>query len=336
MNLRELEMAIFNCPHVDSIDCDGRIRCHPIPGCGSDAPEFLVLGINPGRRRGIWCKYDSLKELEYRYLAECINPQYDYGKFLERLVGLIPRFDIPNTVYLSDLVKCPTVKGNPSRKMFEKCVSTYLEKTIRILDPKFIIGLGMQPSLYVGGFFLGGAVRSRLIKVAGHDYWFISVPHPRRSNIEIIAADLHKIVEEPETGLIAEFEEVFYPLKNKEIGNIVERKLMNLDYKKRGKNNWVKGNRVVHVVRSSEFGRSTRIKWKEEWKDDHAIVYDYSVARGPICVVPVSVLFMSDFVREKRRSDAYANSGYWWSQVYPPDHELVKLILSFEGRWDIV
>ena len=127
-----------------------------------------------------------------------------------------------------------------------------------------------------------------------------------------------------------------YPPKKKEIENMIKRKLMKLDYSKMGRNNWIKGNLVAHIVRSSNFGKRIRIVWKETWKDDHAIVYDYSGARGPVCVVPVPVLFMSDFVKKKRRSDAYANSGYWWSQTFPRDHKLAKLVLSFEGRWDIL
>lgn len=82
MNLQDIEMMIFNCHYTDSIECDARLRCHPIPRCGSADPEFLVLGINPGRRGGVWCRYDSREELKHHYLAECINPQHPYGKFL--------------------------------------------------------------------------------------------------------------------------------------------------------------------------------------------------------------------------------------------------------------
>ena len=118
---------------------------------------------------------------------------------------------------------------------------------------------------------------------------------------------------------------------------MVEEKLVNLGYRNARGNKWTKENRVVHIVHSSEFGRDyIRIMWREQWKDDYAIIYDYSSERGPICVVPVSVLFMSDFVKEKRRKISYANSEYWWSQRFPVDHELVGLVLSFEDRWDIL
>lgn len=93
----------------------------------------------------------------------------------------------------------------------------------------------------------------------------------------------------------------------------------------------------MHIVHSSEFGRDyIRITWREKWKNDHAIVYDYSGVRGPVCIVPVPDLFMSDFVKEKRRKVSYANSRYWWSQRFSVDHELAKLVLSFEDQWDIL
>jgi len=121
------------------------------------------------------------------------------------------------------------------------------------------------------------------------------------------------------------------------VGNMVEAKLVNLGYRKIRGNKWIKEDRVVHLVHSSEFGRNyIRIMWREEWKDDHAIVYDYSNGGGPVCIVPVSDLFVSDFVKEKRRKVSYANSGYYWSQKFPVDHELVKLVLNFKGQWDIL
>lgn len=119
--------------------------------------------------------------------------------------------------------------------------------------------------------------------------------------------------------------------------NMVEAKLVNLGYRNIRGNKWIKEDWAVYIVHSSEFGRDyIRIMWREGWKDDHAIVYDYSGAGGPVCIVSVSDLFTSDFVKEKRKKASYANSGYYWSQRFPVDHELVKLVLSFEDRWDIL
>jgi len=83
---------------------------------------------------------------------------------------------------------------------------------------------------------------------------------------------------------------------------MVEKKLMTLAYRKVRSHKWIRGNRVVRTVHSPEFERNyIRIWWREEWKDDHAVVYDYTGVWGPVCVVSVPDLFMSDFVKEKGR-----------------------------------
>jgi uracil-DNA glycosylase family 4 len=338
MKLHDIEMMIFNCPHRDSIECDARLRCHPIPGYGSADPDFLVLGINPGRRRGVWRNYESLEELKSRYFAECMNPQHPYGKLLERLRKLIPQFDIPKTVYISDIVKCPTRRGTPSRDMVERCVSTYLEKTIKVLDPKFIIGLGDLPAIHVGGFRrYGRPALSRNIALAGGNYWFISVTHPNAigANVETIASAISKMVEQPEAGIISKPITVFPSPKTRKIAGLIEKKLFDLGYRKH-KNYWVKGKRVVRLVHSSGFNGRIRILWRETWKDDHAVIYDYSGARGPACIVPISILFASSFVKQKQRSKAYTRSGYWWSQMFPRNHQLAKLVLGLKDRWDLL
>ena len=147
---------------------------------------------------------------------------------------------------------------------------------------------------------------------------------------------IHKIAKQPEALVTVEVSETFHPLKKKKIESTTEQKVAALGYIKMGRSSWVRAKRAVHVVRSSKFGRHIRIIWREEWKNGHAIVYDYSDVRGPVCVVPIPVLFASDFVRKKRQSNAYANSGYWWSQIFPINHELSKLVLSFKNRWDIL
>jgi len=336
MDLQEIEMTIFNCPRTASKECDARLSCHPIPGCGSLDPEFIVLGINPARRRGVWSRYNCLKELKHRYLIECKKPQYAYGKFLGRLERLVPQFRIPQTVYLTDIVKCPTRQGLPPSGMIKQCVSVYMKKTFQVLHPQYIISLGRDPSFYVGGFFSGNVVQSRRIRIDGHDYWVIAVPHPSRANVEAIASTVSQIIVEPRSGFAVESEQVSDLLKNEEMGSATMRKLMDLGYKKTGRGSWIKERQVVKVVRSSEFGRRIRIRWEEEWKDNHAIIYDYSREEGPVCVVPVNVFFKSAFVRKKRESNAYQTCQYLWSQTFPIDHDLAKLVLSFESRWDIL
>jgi hypothetical protein len=91
---------------------------------------------------------------------------------------------------------------------------------------------------------------------------------------------------------------------------MVEQRLESLGYGKIRRNMWLQKKQVVHIVHSSEFGRT--------------------------CIVPVRDLFMSDFVKEKRQKISYVNSGYWWSQKFPLDHELGRLVLSFKERWDLL
>jgi hypothetical protein len=118
---------------------------------------------------------------------------------------------------------------------------------------------------------------------------------------------------------------------------MVEQRLESLGYGKIRRNMWLQKKQVVHIVHSSEFGRSyICVMWREEWENDYAIIYDYSSGGGPTCIVPVRDLFMSDFVKEKRQKISYVNSGYWWSQKFPLDHELGRLVLSFKERWDLL
>lgn len=118
---------------------------------------------------------------------------------------------------------------------------------------------------------------------------------------------------------------------------MVESRLMGIGYEKTGRNTYTKDERVVHIVHSSEFeGGYMRVKWREEWKGDYAIIYDYTNAGGPVCVVPVDDVFTSDFVKEKRKKVSYANSRYWWTQKFPLNHELGRIVLSFKERWDLL
>jgi hypothetical protein len=127
----------------------------------------------------------------------------------------------------------------------------------------------------------------------------------------------------------------------------VEEKLASLGYSLLQRNNlerslWVKGEKTVRVVHSSEFktiyvkSRYVRVLWKEEWKDYYAVIYDYSRGGGPTCILPVSVLFNFPFVKEKRKQVEYAKSGYWCSQRFPVNHEMTQFVLSYNERWDLL
>jgi hypothetical protein len=121
----------------------------------------------------------------------------------------------------------------------------------------------------------------------------------------------------------------------------IEEKLTSLGYRLLQRNSlerrlWIKGENKVRVVYSSEYNRYMRILWREEWKDYYAIIYDYSRANGPTCIIPVSVLYNSPFVKEKRTQIQYAKSGNWWSQRFPKDHKFRQLVLSYKERWDLL
>ena len=149
------------------------MECNPIPGFGSDNPKFLVLGLNPGLRQGIWCQYKSLEKLQEKYLQECLDSKYPYGKFLWHLEEFVPGFQITRTVYLTDLVKCPVVENsNPSKQMLNKCYLAYWQDLVETLDPDYIIALGINPTKLIGGFYRSGnKIQSTKILVGNKQYY---------------------------------------------------------------------------------------------------------------------------------------------------------------------
>lgn len=119
---------------------------------------------------------------------------------------------------------------------------------------------------------------------------------------------------------------------------LIENKLLSLGYQKaKGHNVWLKDKRIVAVQHSEKFGQdSIRIRWKEEWRDYHTLIFDYSPAKGPIYIMPVKDFFNNSFVAKKRTEKSYENSGYWWSQIFPTNHELVKLLLKYKECWEFL
>jgi hypothetical protein len=117
----------------------------------------------------------------------------------------------------------------------------------------------------------------------------------------------------------------------------VEEKLRLLGYRKRRGNTWVNGTRKVNVQHSVEYDRyHLRVVWYDKWVNYHALIFDYSAAQGPVCIVPTNILFKNSFITEKRMEDSYANSGNYWSQPFPIDHEIASLILEYADRWDLL
>lgn len=115
-----------------------------------------------------------------------------------------------------------------------------------------------------------------------------------------------------------------------------ETKLLSLGYQNIKGKSWVRGNIVVHIeqTKDNKVG-SLLIYWREAWKNDYAIVFDYSFSGGLVSIVPIKTLFATDFVSNKR-SEGYGNSLNWWSQRFPCEHELAQLVLSHQNRWDLL
>jgi hypothetical protein len=114
-----------------------------------------------------------------------------------------------------------------------------------------------------------------------------------------------------------------------------EIELQSLGFQQNTRSNWSRKHDIVQIVRSSESHRF-RVTWREEWKDYLAIIFDYSEAGGPVCVVPTQVLFNSTFVSQKRNEQSYVNSGNYWSQLFNFDDDLPQMVLSYENRWDVI
>lgn len=332
-----VELKIFSCPLRIETDCSQRLDCNPIPGAGSNNPKFLVVGLNPGVRRGVWCQYKSLKKLKTRYIQECFAPQHEYGKFLRQLENTVPEFRIPRTVYLTDIVKCPTIRNeNPSESMVKKCYSTYWENMIQTFHPEWIIGLGKKVTQILGGFSrYGNEILSDRISIGNKRYWFISAPHPRYKTVyqlKTIAIDIKSALEDPGKYKIDEKRS-----SSKEDISVrraeLEKQLSDLVCQKEN-HGIIKGDRRVNVVVSKNYGVSTRVYWKEKWKDDFAVIYDYKLANGPTCIVPIKDLFETNYVKNKRKD--YGKSKDWWSGTYSLNHELTKFVLKYQNRWDIL
>ncbi|NLB11628.1 hypothetical protein GX831_04205 [bacterium] len=116
----------------------------------------------------------------------------------------------------------------------------------------------------------------------------------------------------------------------------VENELLALGYQKIGGKSWIKGKKVVHVEQTRVNSHGCYlIYWRESWKDDYAIVFDYSNLGGPVSIVPIKELFTTKFVSDKR-NEGYGNSLNWWSQKFPTDHELSQLVLKYQKRWDLL
>ena len=156
---------------------------------------------------------------------------------------------------------------------------------------------------------------------------------PKLGNKDSKYIDFHKITQ---NRILCNFCHRKIERKTKTpLSNQITKKLLEVGYKQYG-NSWKKEQKTINIVTSSQFGEKVRISWKEDWKNDYAIIFDYSSGNGPVCIIPVNNLFSAEFVKNKQKAQSYANSNYRWSQPFPKNHSLVKLVLDFKDKWIIL
>lgn len=214
-------------------------------------------------------------------------------------------------------------------KIIDICWVNYIESQIQSAQPKYIVVIGKGVENIVGRRF---KVHHEAIDLPTTYKAAEELRADYRRYSEICTAILSGRVVPPRYPGNPAFE-VSKPVTTS--GCSVEQKLASLGYSSYG-NEWSKGDRMVRVVTSKEFGSRIRVNWKDSWERHHAVIYDYSAGGGPVCVIPTKILFASKFVSEKRATQAYANSGYSWSQPFPERHELPRLILQYKDRWDLL
>jgi hypothetical protein len=91
-------------------------------------------------------------------------------------------------------------------------------------------------------------------------------------------------------------------------GWVLLMRMSSLGYKRLGRKLWRKVGKVVRVVHSSEYKRYVRILLREEWKDYHAIIFDYSPHEGPVCVAPINVLFKFPFCGGEKKTGNFTRT----------------------------
>lgn len=345
MSLKDLEETIFNCPCTKSQECSERFDCHPIAGYGSVSPKFVLIGMNPALRNGVWKAYKTPSILQEKYFTECTDYRFQYGRFLRRLENELLCFNLNKTVYLTDIVKCPVKQGNPSKEMVNNCVSKYLSQTINLLHPSYIIGLGSAVSKSVMGFTrTGDQIYTSKIVIEKKSYWCISAPHPsKNTNLDKVVREIKEAITKPSDYL---YSAPIPSTRSKTMGNqtTLSDELLALGYTEVENHTVSNGKKTVSYSLSSEFGEQIAIFWKDHWEKNYAHIYDFRTAGGPVCIVPTKQLFALPFIRNKRAFPTYKNNPYsyanetyyWWRQKVRKDHEVARLILSYSDRWDLL
>ena len=118
--IKALEQAVAVC--TDCSLCE--TRTHSVPGEGPEKSDILFIGEGPGFH-------------EDQQGRPFVGPS---GKLLDDLLGLIG-LSRPD-VYIANVVKCrPPNNRDPLPEEIKAC-RKYLDRQIRLLDPKVIVTLG--------------------------------------------------------------------------------------------------------------------------------------------------------------------------------------------------
>lgn len=118
--IKALEQAVAVC--TDCSLCE--TRTHSVPGEGPEKSDILFIGEGPGVH-------------EDQQGRPFVGPS---GKLLDDLLGLIG-LSRPD-VYIANVVKCrPPNNRDPLPEEIKAC-RKYLDRQIRLLDPKVIVTLG--------------------------------------------------------------------------------------------------------------------------------------------------------------------------------------------------
>jgi len=153
-------------------------------------------------------------------------------------------------------------------RIIKICWQNHLVNIISNSKPQRIIIIGKR---------VEQILRSRLVELGFSPSQITTIPQPqarlsseerlenfrRYQRICSMSTIISEKREKPKLGTIAGSDEVSFPPKKRPTEKMVKWKPTKLGYRKTGRNTWVKGDRIVHVVRSSEFGRHIRITHME-------------------------------------------------------------------------
>ena len=132
MQAKQNELALIAQQILNCRKCPlHKTRKNPVPGEGNPQAKIMFIGEAPGY-------WEDVKGKPFVGAA---------GKFLDTLIAILnlSRKD----VFITNVLKCrPPKNREPSPNEVQQC-TPYLDKQIRIIQPKFIITLGNYSTGYI-------------------------------------------------------------------------------------------------------------------------------------------------------------------------------------------